>query len=103
MINSGSADLQCSMAQLALAWIAKINPYTSSVILGATKPDQVKQNLGAIDVLPKLTPEILERIEEVLGNKPTAVVSYYLLPPRSAAPLPRTFTDGLMLPAYCSS
>jgi len=76
VINSGFVDLQCGMAQLALAWLVKVNPYTSTVILGATKPEQVIQNLGAISVLPKLTPEIMEKIEKVLDNKPTPTVSY---------------------------
>jgi len=86
VINSGFVDLQCSVSQLALAWVAKVNPYTSSIILGATKPRQVIENLGAIDVLPKLTPEILEKIEKVLDNEPTPIVSCCLLPP-SLAPL----------------
>lgn len=91
------------MAQLALAWVAKINPYTNTVILGATKAEQVIQNLKAIDVLPKLTPEIMEKIENVLDNKPTPTVSYCPLPPRSAPPLSHVFADGLMPLARCSS
>ena len=75
MINSGFVDLQCSVAQLALAWVAAVNPYTSTVILGATKPEQVIENLGAIEVLAKLTPEIMEKIEKVLDNKPSPIVS----------------------------
>lgn len=63
------------MTQLALAWVAKVHPYTSTIILGATKPEQVIENLGAIDVLPKLTVEIMEKIEEVLDNKPAPIVS----------------------------
>lgn len=55
--------------QLALAWAAK-NPNVSTVILGATKPEQVHDNCGAIKLLPKLTPEIMEEIEKILGNKP---------------------------------
>ena len=57
------------MAQLALAWVAKF-PTTSTVILGATKPEQVLDNLKALDVIPKLTPEVLDKIDEILGNKP---------------------------------
>ena len=83
VINSGFVDLQCSVAQLALAWLVKVNPYTSTVILGATKPEQVIQNLGAINVLPKMTPEIMEKIEKVLNNKPTPTVSYKPLPLRT--------------------
>jgi len=55
--------------QLALAWAAK-NPNVSTVILGATKPQQVVDNCGAIKLLAKLTPEVMEEIEGVLGNKP---------------------------------
>jgi aryl-alcohol dehydrogenase-like predicted oxidoreductase len=55
--------------QLALAWAAK-NPNVSTVILGATKPEQIEDNCGALKLLPKLTPEIMEEIEKILGNKP---------------------------------
>lgn len=55
--------------QLALAWAAK-NPNVSTVILGATKPEQVHDNCGAIKLLPKLTPDVMEEIEKVLANKP---------------------------------
>lgn len=55
--------------QLALAWAAK-NPNVSTVILGATKPQQVVDNCGAVQILAKLTPEIMEEIEGILGNKP---------------------------------
>ena len=95
-INSGFVDLQCTMAQLALAWVAKVNPYTSTVILGATKPEQVIQNVGAINVLPKLTPEIMEKIEKVLDNKPAPIVSCYLLPPRIIPLLPPALADDLI-------
>jgi len=74
LTNIAEQDLKCSVTQLALAWVAKIHPYTSTVILGATKPEQVIENLGAIDVLPKLTPEIMEKIEKVLDNRPTPIV-----------------------------
>jgi aryl-alcohol dehydrogenase-like predicted oxidoreductase len=57
------------MAQLALAWAAK-NPNVSTVILGATKPQQVHDNCAALKLLPKLTPEVMEEIESILGNKP---------------------------------
>jgi aryl-alcohol dehydrogenase-like predicted oxidoreductase len=55
--------------QLSLAWCAK-NPNVSTVILGATKPEQVVDNCGAISILEKLTPEIMEEIEKILDNKP---------------------------------
>lgn len=61
------------MGQLALAWVAA-NPNTGTIILGATKPEQVLDNLGALKVIPKLTPEVLEKIEKILGNKPAPEV-----------------------------
>jgi len=60
-----AAGLGCSMSQLALAWAAR-NPRVSSVITGASKREQLIENLGAIDVLPRLSPEILAKIDEAL-------------------------------------
>lgn len=57
------------MPQFALAWCLK-NKDVSTVITGASKAEQVKQNMKAIDVVDQLTPDIMERIEEVLDNKP---------------------------------
>lgn len=70
-----SIELSCTVTQLALAWVARI-PTTSTVILGASKPEQVVENLKALDVIPKLTPEILDEIDEILGNKPAPEVRY---------------------------
>ena len=64
-----AAELGCTMAQLAIAWCLK-NPNVSTVITGASKAEQVVQNMGSLDVVEKLTPEIIERLEEILGNKP---------------------------------
>ncbi|KAI1793040.1 voltage-gated potassium channel beta-2 subunit [Ganoderma leucocontextum] len=68
-------ELGCSVQHLALAWLA-VNPNTSTVILGASKPEQIVDNLKALDVMPKLTPEILEKVERILDNKPTPYSSY---------------------------
>ncbi|KAG1730666.1 NADP-dependent oxidoreductase domain-containing protein [Suillus paluster] len=68
-------ELGCSVTHLALAWIAK-NPNTSTVILGASKPEQVVDNLKALDVIPKLTPEILDKIETILQNKPAPIPTF---------------------------
>ena len=57
-----AADLGATLAQLALAWCAH-NPHVSSVITGASRPEQVKENMKALAVLPKLTPQVIERIE----------------------------------------
>jgi aryl-alcohol dehydrogenase-like predicted oxidoreductase len=69
------AVLGCSTTHLALAWLAG-NTNTSTVILGASRPEQVVDNLKALDIIPKLTPEILEAIENILGNKPEPPVSW---------------------------
>ncbi|EPQ60308.1 Aldo/keto reductase [Gloeophyllum trabeum ATCC 11539] len=68
-------ELGCSVAHLALAWVAK-NPNTSTVILGASKPEQVLDNLKAIEVIPKLTPEVMDKIEKILGNKPEPISTW---------------------------
>jgi voltage-dependent potassium channel beta subunit len=57
-------DLGGSVAQLAIAWVIK-NPNVSSAILGASKPAQLSENLKALALLPKLTPEVLGRVEEL--------------------------------------
>ncbi|RDB26545.1 putative voltage-gated potassium channel subunit beta [Hypsizygus marmoreus] len=64
-----AGELQTTPSALALAWIAR-NPNTSTVILGASSPQQVLENLKALDVIPKLTTEVLERIEKILDNSP---------------------------------
>ena len=55
-------ELGCTLAQLALAWVAH-NPQVSTVITGASKLSQLQSNLGALDVLAKLTPELIARID----------------------------------------
>jgi len=59
-----AAELGASVAQLAIAWCAA-NPRVSTVITGASTLAQLQANLGAVDVLAKLTPEVKARIEEV--------------------------------------
>ncbi|KAI0828813.1 Aldo/keto reductase [Trametes gibbosa] len=68
-------ELGCSINHLALAWLA-VNPNTSTVILGASKPEQVLDNLKALDVIPKLTPEVVDKIEKILNNKPPPFSSF---------------------------
>ena len=52
-----------------MAWVLK-NPNVSSAITGASKVEQVHKSVKALDVVPKLTDDIMKEIEEVLGNKP---------------------------------
>ena len=63
------------MAQLALAWCVK-NPNVSTVLLGATKPEQLEENLGAIGVARKMTADHMEAIESILANKPATYGGY---------------------------
>ena len=62
-------ELGCTLAQLAIAWCLK-NPNVSTVITGASKPEQVTENIKALDVVGQLNDDVMERIEAVLGNKP---------------------------------
>jgi voltage-dependent potassium channel beta subunit len=59
-------ELDCTLSQLSLAWCLK-NPFVSTVITGASRVAQVHENMKAIEVKPKLTPEILERIDKIFG------------------------------------
>ena len=68
-------ELDCSMTQLALAWCAR-NPNVSTVLLGATKPEQLTENLGAIAVARRLTPQHIEAIEAIAESKPDAYGGY---------------------------
>ncbi len=62
-------DLDASMAQMAIAWCLK-NPNVSTVITGASRVEQVHDNMKAMDVVPQLTDDVMTKIEDLLGNKP---------------------------------
>jgi len=66
-----AARLGCTMPQLGLAWTLK-NPNVSTTICGASRPEQMEQNLKALDVVPKLTAEVMEEIDKLLDNAPKA-------------------------------
>lgn len=70
-LDDVAKQLGTSLATLAIAWCIK-NPNVTSAILGATKEEQLKENLNALDVLPKLTAEVMQKIDEVMGTKPPA-------------------------------
>jgi voltage-dependent potassium channel beta subunit len=63
-------ELGISMARMALAWCLK-NPNVSTVLLGASKAAQLKENIGCLSALPLITEEVMQRIEQVLDNKPS--------------------------------
>ncbi|HEY0176791.1 MAG TPA: aldo/keto reductase [Pedobacter sp.] len=62
-------QLNIPLAKLSLAWCLK-NPDVSTVILGASKPEQLKENLTTLDILPLLTDKVMKDIEEVMQTKP---------------------------------
>lgn len=63
-----AGELGCTLSQLALAWCLK-NPYVSTVITGASRVEQVHENMKAAEVTPKLTTEILEQIDKIFEVK----------------------------------
>jgi len=69
-VGDVAKDLGCTTAQLALAWCLR-NKRVSTVITGASRVSQVEENLKASDIVSKLTPAVLERIDGIvagLGN-----------------------------------
>jgi len=64
-----------SMPHLALGWCLN-NPNVSTVITGASKPDQVRENMKAIDAAEKLSDDLLEKVEEILDNSPEPVEDF---------------------------
>ena len=81
-IGEIAKKLGCSQVQLAVAWTLKTKDVTTA-ILGASKASQLEENLAALQVVDKLTPEVLKEIEDVLDNRPTRRTDY-----RTWAPLP---------------
>ena len=64
-----SKQLGVSTASLSIAWCIK-NPHVTTTILGATKKEQLLDNLKSIEVMEKLTPDVLEKIENIMQTKP---------------------------------
>jgi aryl-alcohol dehydrogenase-like predicted oxidoreductase len=69
MLGELAKELGTPMSTLAIAWCIK-NTNVTTAILGATKKEQLLENLKALEVLPKLTPELMQRIDDTLGTKP---------------------------------
>jgi voltage-dependent potassium channel beta subunit len=67
--------LGCTRAQLAIAWCLK-NPNVSTVITGASSAEQVDENMKALDVAKKLKRPVLDRIEEILNNRPYPIIDF---------------------------
>lgn len=70
-----SKEIGLPIHHLALLWCLD-NPYVSTVILGASRKSQLEDNLSALDAKDKLTPDVIEKIEVIMGNKPAAPQRY---------------------------
>ena len=66
-LGTVAQDLGCTTAQLAIAWCLK-NPNVSTVITGASRVEQVAENMKALSVMAQLTPDVLARIQEIVGE-----------------------------------
>jgi voltage-dependent potassium channel beta subunit len=64
-----AAELGVSLAALSIAWCIQ-NPNVTTAILGATKKEQLTDNLTALEVVKLLTPEVIVKIEHIMQNKP---------------------------------
>jgi len=84
--------LNCSLTQLSIAWVIK-NTDVSTAILGAMKPEQITENLKALEVSKKLTKEILEEIETIMKNAPKGEIDYF----KNFSPMPirRNIQQGI--------
>jgi len=69
-LDALAKELGSNTSCLAIAWCFK-NPNVSTVISGASKPEQIVDALQSLALVKKLTPEVMERIEKILDNKPT--------------------------------
>ena len=68
-LTAFAKELDAPVSTLAIAWTIK-NPNVTTAILGATKREQLTENLKALEVLPRLTPEVMQRIEAIMGTAP---------------------------------
>ena len=59
-----------------MAWVLK-NPNVSSAITGASKVEQVHKSVKSLEVIPKLTDEIMKEIDDILGNKPAPLIKRF--------------------------
>uniref|UniRef100_A0A8C6MIC6 Voltage-gated potassium channel subunit beta-1 n=1 Tax=Nothobranchius furzeri TaxID=105023 RepID=A0A8C6MIC6_NOTFU len=74
-LNHIAEKLGCTLPQLAVAWCLR-NEGVSSVLLGTSNPDQLTENLGAIQILPKMTSHVVSDIDHILGNRPCTKKDY---------------------------
>jgi aryl-alcohol dehydrogenase-like predicted oxidoreductase len=68
-LSSLAKELSITMAQLSIAWCIK-NPDVTTTILGASRKEQLLENLQSLEVAEKLNNEIMQRIEDIVQTKP---------------------------------
>ncbi|XZF13157.1 potassium channel beta subunit family protein [Chitinophagaceae bacterium MMS25-I14] len=68
-LNNIAKELDTTLATLAIAWCIS-NPNVTTAILGATKEEQLKENLKALEIYPNLTQEVKDRIDDIMKTKP---------------------------------
>jgi voltage-dependent potassium channel beta subunit len=68
-LTNFAKEMEIPMSTLSIAWTIK-NENVTTTILGATKKEQLVENLKALEVLSKLTPEVMQRIDEIMQTKP---------------------------------
>ena len=68
-LTAFAGELGVPVSTLSIAWTIK-NPNVTTAILGATKKEQLTENLKALEVLPKLTTEVMQQVDEIMGTKP---------------------------------
>lgn len=68
-LHQMAMEMEVSLPRLAVAWCLR-NPHVSTVILGASRVDQLEETLTSLEVLTLLTDEVVQKIEDILGNKP---------------------------------
>jgi voltage-dependent potassium channel beta subunit len=68
-------EMGATLAQLALAWCLK-NPNVSTVITGASKAEQVRENMKALEIYQQMGEDVMKRIDDILDNKPEGEPNY---------------------------
>lgn len=69
--------LETTSGNLAMAWVLK-NPNVASAITGASRPEQIFETVKCLDVVPKLTDEVMKEIDGILENKPEPLIRRFL-------------------------
>lgn len=71
-LSEFAQELGVSLTELSIAWCIS-NPNVTTAILGATKESQLLENLKALEILPLITSEVKETIDNIMGTKPEIV------------------------------